>query len=226
MMNVPTLSQRKEYQQDLTDEELVHRVREGETYLFELITRRYNQRLFRIIQSILKNDQEAQDVMQDAYVRAYIHLDQFGEKAKFSTWLTKIAVYESLARLKRAKRLVSRNEWENYQDGSYTNLASGNPERILCQNRVVQVLENAIRTLPAKYMAVFILRKVEGLSTEETSACLGISEQTTKTRLHRARFLLRGKLGKGVTLRDLFPFAGKRCSRMSTFVMETIRSLA
>jgi RNA polymerase sigma-70 factor (ECF subfamily) len=221
-MSARMLSLKAPSQEELSDEEVVDRVRAGETYLFELITRRYNQRLFRVTQSILRNDEEAQDVMQDAYVRAYIHLDQFAGKAKFSTWLIKIAVYESLVRAKRAKRFVLLKEGDHQRKLHGQTNEQGNPENILCRNRIGQLLEKAICALPAKYRAVFVLRNVEGLSTQETSVCLGISEEAVKTRLHRARFLLRNKLGKGIHLKDLFPFAGNRCATMTLAVMRRI----
>jgi RNA polymerase sigma-70 factor (ECF subfamily) len=225
-MAVEMLSHKAKYQEELTDEEVVDRIRAGETYLFEIIMRRYNQRLFRVANSILKNAGEAEDVMQDAYVRAYTHLNQFAEKAKFSNWLTKIAVYESLARLRRSKRFTSMDEFVN-REGIMGNLKaeSGDPAKDLFRRQMVEMLENAISTLPRKYRLVFMLRDAEGLNTHDTAESLGISEEAVKTRLHRARALLRTKLGAQASLNysDLYAFAGKRCDRVVAAVMQRIK---
>ena len=214
--------------EELTDEELVHRILKGETFLFEIIMRRYNQRLFRIANGILKNATEAEDVIQDAYVRAYEHLNQFAGKAKFSTWLTKIVIYEAFRHSKRSKRLTS---IENFTKAekimNILNGESDNPEKDFLRRRIVGLLETAIDSLPAKYCVAIMLRDVEGLTTEETSECLGITEEAVKTRLHRARSILRKELGEraGVTVKDLYPFAGERCDRIVSTVMQRIKLL-
>jgi RNA polymerase sigma-70 factor, ECF subfamily len=213
-------------QEELTDEELVHRILKGETFLFEIIMRRYNQRLFRITNGILKNGTEAEDVIQDAYVRAYEHLNQFAGDAKFSTWLTKIAIYEAFRRSKRSKRLTS---IENFTKAEkIMNIFKGesdNPEKDFLRRRIVEMLESAINSLPAKYCVAVMLRDVEGLSTEETAECLGISEEAVKTRLHRGRSILRKELGDraGITVKDLYPFAGERCDRIVANVLKRIK---
>lgn len=228
MRVVQTPSQNVKHQEELTDEEVVRRVRGGETFLFEIIMRRYNQRLFRVLKGILKNDGEAEDVLQDAYVRAYEHLDQFAGLAKFSTWLTKIAVHESLSRMRRSKRLISMDVFANGDEiMDSLNRESGNPEKDLFRSRMVELLENAIAALPAKYRVVFMMRDAEGFNTEETAECLGISKESVKIRLHRARSILRKELKSraGVSLTDLYAFAGKRCDRIVTAVMQRIRTL-
>jgi RNA polymerase sigma-70 factor, ECF subfamily len=212
-------------QDELTDEEAVRRILAGETFLFEMIMRRYNQRLFRITNGILKNATEAEDVIQDAYVRAYEHLNQFAGDSKFSTWLTKIAIYEAFRRLKRSKRITS---MENFTKAekimSILNGESSNPEKDFFRRRIVELLETAVGSLPAKYCLVIMLRDVEGTNTEETAECLGISEEAVKTRLHRARAILRKELGEraGITVKDLYPFAGERCDRIVAAVMQKI----
>lgn len=215
-------------QEELTDEDLVHRILKGESFLFEIIMRRYNQRLFRVTKSILKNEGEAEDVIQDAYVRAYENLHQFAGEAKFSTWLTKIAIYESLRRLRKSKRLTSLEMLTKGKEiMSILKDESGNPEKDFLRRRIIELLENAISNLSAKYSLVIMLRDVEGLSTEETANCLGISEEAVKTRLHRARTILRKELssGAGITVKDLYPFAGERCDRIVAAVMERISLL-
>jgi RNA polymerase sigma-70 factor (ECF subfamily) len=213
---------------ELTDEELVHRVASGEKFLFEMIMRRYNQRLYRVTKSILKDADEAEDVVQDAYVRAYSHLDQFAGHAKFSTWLTKIAVYEALARLRRLKKLSSLGDEERAEELMMIhNGEAENPQKDFFRRRMIDLLEHALEAIPEKYRVVIVLRHSEGLSTEETAASLGISEEAVKTRLHRARTLLRKQLesNAGITLKDVYAFAGLRCDRIVTKVMQRISSL-
>src|SRR5215510_5495540 len=144
----------------ISDEEIVRRVCGGETYLFEIIMRRYNQRLFRVIRAILRDDNETEEVMQEAYVRAFEHLRQFEGRSKFSTWLTKIAVYEAYARGRGRERL-SDNEtyWEDLiaaRDRS--------PEERTFDSEMRLLLERAVDSLPEEHRAVFMLRDVEGMS--------------------------------------------------------------
>src|SRR5437773_4844882 len=200
----------------LTDEEIVERVLAGETSLFELLMRRYNQRLYRITRAIVGDDREAEDVTQDAYVRAFEHLDQFADRARFSTWLTRIAVHEASARLRRQSRLIDIEE-------SMPTLASAaaGPEQRAADHELGQAIEEAVDALPEVYGSVFMLREGEGLSTAETAACLDINAETVKTRLHRARVLLRNHITAriGVAAREAFQFAGARCDRTVAAVM-------
>jgi len=210
---------------ELTDEELASRVAAGEKYLYEMIMRRYNQRLFRVAKSILKDADEAEDVVQDAYVRAYTHLDQFAGQAKFSTWLTKIAAYEALARLRKRKKLTLLNDEKHAEE--IMRIYKGeteNPQKEFFRHTMIDLLENALETIPEKYRVVFVLRDAEGLSTQETAECLGISEELVKTRLHRARTLMRKQLESlaGVTAKDVYAFAGERCDRIVGKVMQKI----
>ena len=200
----------------LSDAEIVERVRAGEIALFELLMRRYNQRLYRIARTIVGDDGEAEDVTQDAYVRAYEHLGQFAGRAPFSTWLTRIAVHEALARRARRGRQLALEE-------SMPALASTGPgpEQRAADRELRQAIEAAVETLPDVYCSTFILRDVEGLSTAETAACLDVTEETVKTRLHRARALLRNHINArvGAAVRDTFQFAGARCDRIVAAVM-------
>src|SRR2546427_253227 len=194
----------------LTDEEIVERILGGETALFELLMRRYNQRLYRVTRAIVKDEGEAEDVTQDAYVRAFEHLDQFAGRARFSRWLTRIAVHEASARLHRRGRLIDIEE-------SMPTLASSaaGPEQRAADHELGQAIEDAVDALPEVYGSVFMLREVEGLSTAETAACLDINAETVKTRLHRARALLRNHITAriGAAVRETFQFAGARCDR-------------
>src|SRR5262249_17132395 len=180
----------------MPDEEVVGRVLAGEAELFEILMRRYNKRLYRVARAILGSDAEAEDVMQDAYVRAYAHLDQFANRAKFSTWLTKIAVHEALARARRARRFEAiDSRMESDGDGMIPFVSSAlDPERQLFDQEMKALLEAALDSLPEESRAVFVLREVEGMSTVETAGALGISEEAVKTRLHRARAMLQGQL--------------------------------
>ncbi len=211
----------------LPDEEVVNRVREGETALFEILMRRYNQRLYRVARAILGNDHEAEDVMQEAYVRAYAHLDQFAGRAKFSTWLTKIAVHEAFARLRRSERLESM-ESQTFSNGRHMSIFQSHapdPERQALDHELSAALESAVESLPEIYRSVFMIREIEKMSTEETAECLGLSEEAVKARLHRARALLRKKLyvRLGAATAGAFHFYAPRCDRVVAGVFEKIR---
>lgn len=212
----------------LSDEEVVERVLAGEKALFEIIMRRYNQRLYRVSRSILGNDTEAEDVMQDAYVRAYTHLRQFDHRAKFSTWLTKIAVHESLARMRLRRRLVEIDSLTETDEVNMT-LASGAPspaQEALTETLRI-VLEAVVDALPQIYRSVFVLREIEGMSITETAESLSISEQTVKVRLHRARARLRKDIyaRTGAATASAFEFMGARCDQMVATVMKKLNSL-
>jgi RNA polymerase sigma-70 factor (ECF subfamily) len=211
----------------VSDEELVERVRGGETVVYELLMRRYNKRLFRIARSVLRNPGEAEDVVQEAFVRAYAHLDQFLGTAKFSTWLTKIALYESLARLRQRNRISDDGGGEEFEKPNLMeNLESSmpGPEEQLIEKQAVEILENAVDGLPDNLRSVFMMREIEEMSTAETAECLGLTEAATKIRLHRARRLLRVELYArvGAVSSQAFRFLGVRCDRIVNNVMKRI----
>jgi RNA polymerase sigma-70 factor, ECF subfamily len=211
----------------LTDEEVVERVKRGETALFEVLMRRYNQRLYRVTRSILGNDGEAEDVTQDAYVRSYTHLDQFDGRARFSTWLTKIAVHEALARLRNRQRLVEIDAASDSMEVRMNLESKGpSPEQEVLTHTMRIVLESAVDSLPETYRSVFMLREVEGMTTAETAECLELSQESVKVRLHRARDLLRKNIyaQTGAATATAFQFLGARCDRMVATVFERIRS--
>jgi len=208
----------------LTDDEVVRRVLGGDIALLEIIMRRYNQRLFRVVRSILKDDSQAEDIVQEAYVRAYEHLSQFEGRAKFSTWLTKIAIYEAYARLRRFdyQNVDSISELED--QGLYMKSNERDPERQTFDGEIKLLLERAFDALPSDYRSVFMLREIEGLSTAETAECLEISEENVKTRLHRARELLQRELYSAAGApRTAFQFLGARCDRVVARVMARIQ---
>jgi len=198
----------------LSDEEVVRRVAGGEPPLFEIIMRRYNQRLFRVARAIVRDDAEAEDVLQQAYVNAFTHLHQFAGTARFSTWLTRIATYEALARLRRRGRYV---EMEPMDEGDELFRAAGpDPEQQAFAGELRQALEASLDALPQAYRTVFVLRDVEGLSTAEAADCLEVTEDVVKTRLHRARALLREDLLQraGLSASAVFSFRAERCDRV------------
>lgn len=199
-----------------SDERVVEQVLAGETALYEILMRRYNQRLYRVVRAILRNDDETEDVMQDAYVRAYQHLDQFAGRAAFSTWLTRIAVHEALARLRRRNRFLPLDGDGNGDEAQWEAVDMADPEQNTAQSEVSGMLEEAILNLPEMYRTVVMLRDVEELSTAETAASLEISEENVKVRLHRGRALARRALLErvGSSARSAFPFMGMRCDRV------------
>jgi RNA polymerase sigma-70 factor (ECF subfamily) len=204
----------------LTDEEIVARVRAGEGQLFELVMRRHNRRIYRTARSIVRDDAEAEDVMQDAYVRAYSHLNEFEGRARFATWLTRIAVHEALARLRRRRRLQPLDV-ETQETESMSTSQRSSPEQSASDSEIRAVLEKAIDGLSDEFRAVFVLRAVEGLSGSETAECLGIPEETVKTRLFRARARLQEAVLETLepAVPDAYDFHLSRCDRVVSAVL-------
>lgn len=227
-MTTPTVTVTS--QEPLSDDEVVARVLAGETSIFEIVMRRYNQRLYRVARAILRNDGEAEDVMQDAYVRAYEHLDQFAGRAKFSTWLTRIAVHEALARQRRGNRyqeLEPMSESDGDPMDGFASMAL-TPEEQVSNSEIRSLLEKAVETLPDAYRTVFVLRDIEEMSTTDTANALEISEENVKVRLHRARALLRKTLydRAGMERKEAFNFHAVRCDRVVKNVFERIQKHA
>jgi len=208
-----------------TDEEVVDRVRAGDVALYEILMRRYNQRLYRVARGILRDDSEAEDVMQDSYVRAYQHLDQFEGRAPFSAWLTRITVRQALARL-RSRSRVQQLDLTEYGGEPAMNLADPDlsPEQRASRAELGHLLEEAVLGLPEQYRSVVMLRDVEELSTTETAAALDLTEQNVKVRLHRGHAMLRGWLLErvGAKAKGAFPFMGVGCDRVVHAVFQRI----
>jgi RNA polymerase sigma-70 factor, ECF subfamily len=205
----------------LTDDELVQRIKDGETWLFEIIMRRYNQRLFRVIRGVVRNDTETEEVMQEAWVRAYEHLHQFQGRSSFSTWLTKIAVYDAFARIRKGQRTSAAEEYPEHLMAS----TERTPEQRTFDSEMHSMLEAAVDSLSDEYRAVLMMRDIEGLSTTETADCLDITEENVKVRLHRARASVRKYLLKraGAASSEAFQFLGARCDRMVERVLQRIQ---
>jgi RNA polymerase sigma-70 factor (ECF subfamily) len=209
-------------QEPISDEEIVRRVVAGDVALFEILMRRHNQRIYRAVRAVLRSDDEVDDVMQQAYLNAYQHLGQFAGDARFSTWLTRIAVNEALARRRRSGVMLVQGD--DTMDLELADEHTPDPEQQAGTAELREVMEREVSALPDAFRTVFILREVEGLSTAETAASLGVSEDLVKTRLHRARTMLRERLYRraGVTLETIFTFGNARCDRVVTAVMAKI----
>lgn len=212
----------------LDDLELVTRLRAGELHLFELLMRRYNQRLFRVARAVLHDDAEAEDVLQEAWVRAYAAFGGFEGRSSVATWLIRITLHEAFARLRRKRRFVAIDAEDTM--GSRSNPpavdAHPSPEQQASTLELRAALERAVDTLPDGLRAVFVLREVEEMSTAETADALGLSAENVKVRLHRARAALRGELERrlGGTLRELWGFDGARCDRVVAAVLARVAS--
>jgi RNA polymerase sigma-70 factor, ECF subfamily len=206
-----------------TDEQIVARVLAGEVALFGLLMRRHNRRVYRTVRAILHDDGEAEDAMQEAYVNAYAHLADFAGRARFSTWLLRIAVHEAFARRRRALRLQPLG----HANAEVHEMASPirGPEESASDRELGLLLEAAVDGLPEGFRTVFMLRAVEHLSVDETAEVLGIPEETVKTRHHRARGLLQKSLAQrvGTALPSLFDFHLSRCDRIVARVLDRIQ---
>ena len=208
---------------ELGDTELVARARDGDRLAFELIMRRHNRRLFRLARSLLSDDAEAEDVLQEAYVRAYASLGALADPQALPAWLARIVANEAFGRLRAAAHVVSLEEHRTRargetEDGPVDDPASDqpDPERLAASGELRQLLTAAVDALPQEFRSVFVLREVEGLNTAATAACLAIRPETVKTRLHRARLQLQETLGPHLLASSptLFEFDGGRCDRV------------
>ena len=213
----------------LSDEDLVRLARERDEAAVRAITRRYNRRLFRIARSILRNDAEAEDVVQETYVRAFTHLSDFRGASSLSTWLSRIAMNEALGRLRRARSDVELDEFAHGAVEAKViqfplSSAAEDPEKSMAQREIQHVVEGAIDELPEAFRLVFITRVIEGMNVEETAEILGLKPETVKTRLHRARTMLRDNVERkiGPVVMEAFPFAGKRCERLTEAVLKRL----
>jgi RNA polymerase sigma-70 factor (ECF subfamily) len=206
-----------------SDKEIIERVLAGDTPAYELLMRRYNQRLYRLVRSILRDEAEAEDVMQEAYVRAFYHLAQYEGRSSFSTWIGHIAVNEALARISKAKRLEY-TDFSNPAEMVEAVDPSMNPEENSALQEAQNLLERAILELPDIYRTVVMMHDVEEMTTEETAALLEITEQSVRVRLHRGRALTRKRLFviAGTTSTAAFQFHAPRCNRLVKKVLERI----
>jgi RNA polymerase sigma-70 factor (ECF subfamily) len=214
----------------LPDTEIVRRVRAGEGALFEILMRRNNQRVYRIVRAVLKDEADVEDVMQQAYINAFMHLHQFEERSQFSTWLIRIALREAFRRRRKTRQSESMgrvspdvgDDREEFMD-TFTS-PQADPERQAYARELHRVLEVAVDTLPETYRTVFMMRDIEGLSTSETGEGLGLGEEAVKTRLHRARAMIRRAVAAqiGEVASGTFQFHAPRCDRVVAAVLAAV----
>jgi RNA polymerase sigma-70 factor, ECF subfamily len=210
----------------LSDEALVGLVRAGDRSAFAAVIQRHNQRLYRVARGIVRDDSEAEDIVQETYVKAFARLGAFRGEAKLSTWLTRIAVNEALDRLRSRKpevdlRLVD-GPGAKLDDAAFAlTAAPASPEQSAARSEIRGLVESAVDALPETFRIVFVMRDIEEMSIDETAAHLGLKPETVKTRLHRARRLLRDRLEDtlAAALADSFPFGGKRCAGLTAAVL-------
>jgi RNA polymerase sigma-70 factor, ECF subfamily len=212
----------------LSDDDIVERVLAGDTALYEVVMRRHNTRLYRTARAILGSDVDVEDVMQNAYVRAFQHLAQFERRSKFSTWLTRIAVHEALARKRKAERT---EDWDamstSRRDMIMASRERPDPEKQAASGELNRLIEHSIESLPETYRMVVMLRDVEEMSTAETAECLSLTEDNVKVRLHRAHAMLRKELyaRARVSAGEAFPFHAVRCDRVVSGVYARLATM-
>jgi RNA polymerase sigma-70 factor (ECF subfamily) len=213
-----------------SDELLVTRARGRDAAAFELLMRRHNQRVYRVVRSVLRDSSEIEDVVQQAYVQAFLHLDQFDGSARWSTWVCRIAINEALARLRQRGRFVSIEAMsEAMSEDMMANLpkvSSDDPERAAAGREFGHMVERAIDELPDIYRSVLIMREVEGMSTSDAASVLDVEPEVIKTRLHRARAALRAAIEDriGEQMQGAFTFGNERCDRVVAAVLARLQA--
>jgi len=208
---------------ELRDSELLERARKGDAAAFDILIRRHDKHLYRVARSVLAEDQEAEDAVQESYIRAFTGLRDFRGTASLRTWLTRIVLNEAIRRRRRRRPMIDLDALHAAQErmrrpihSSSLTARDRDPERAAAHSQIQKVLEKAIDSLPAAFRVVFVMRDVEEFSTADTATLLGIREETVKTRLHRARRMLRESLGEQLAsaLKDVFPFEKPRCDAL------------
>jgi RNA polymerase sigma-70 factor (ECF subfamily) len=211
------------------DSDLMRRAFDRDEAALRAIMQANNRRLYRLARGILRNDSEAEDVVQETYVRAFTHLDSFRGDSSLSTWLSRIAINEALGRVRSRKPDVALSSVPQQQLEAQIiqfplSSPSADPEKSMAQREIQRVVEQAIDELPEAFRLVFIARIVEGMNVEETAELLALRPETVKTRLHRARAMLRNNVEEkiGPVVMDAFPFAGQRCERLTEVVLKRL----
>ncbi len=211
----------------IPDDDAIERIRAGDTESYEIIMRRYNQRLFRVARSILQDDDAAQDAVQKAHISAFFKLDRFASSGSFAAWLTRIAVNEALM-IKRKDRIYKKQydagNFIEHESGELTAALRSDPADLAARSQIAQLIEQAVDQLPEDFRTVFVLRAIQQLSAKETAESLDIKEATVKTRYHRARKIMQVALNRHMDSAGLraFEFAGKRCDSMVATVFKRI----
>jgi RNA polymerase sigma-70 factor (ECF subfamily) len=211
---------------DESETDLVRRAVRRDEAAIRSIIKRYNQRLYRLARAVVGSNADAEDVLQEAYLRAFASLDRFRGESSLATWLSRITLNEAFARIRSQRRLKRTAPPTPAGDMAEiipfpVSLSGEDPERTMAQRELLRLVEQAADDLPEPFRVVFVARIIEGLSVEETAAVLGLPPATVKTRLHRARRLVRDRLEAriGPVMVDAFPFAGSRCDRLTEAVL-------
>lgn len=217
---------------NLDDSDIVSRILQHDHGAFEALMRRHNARLFRVARAILRDDAEAEDALQDAYLDVYRHIGEFRGAAQLSTWLTRVVVNHALMRLRKRKRdqVLVPFESGTARDGNSLEMEAADrqaesPTNAALRGEIRRLIERRIDELPTTFRGVFVMREVEGMSVEETADALGIPPATVRTRLFRARAALRAALARDIDMAtgDVFAFAGSRCDRIVAAVLARLR---
>jgi len=211
--------------QKLTDKDVIKRILIGDKELYELLLRRYNQKLYRVLASYLTDDEDIADAMQDTYLKAYMKLYQYKFNSSFSTWLIRIGINEALARLKHKGKYIQFNCVEEGVQNKVLEIpetSQQNPENTIIQKEAKQILEKAILELELKYRIVYILREIEGMSIAEICECLDLSKSNVKVRLHRAKKKIKETLYKLSSTTEIFEFGNTKCDTLVEKVMQLI----
>lgn len=216
----------------MPDAGIIAQVIGGDRDAFALLMRRYNRTLFRTARSIIKDDRDAEDILQDAWLHAYRKLGEFRGDSSLATWLTRIVVNESLGRLRRSVRTAEviqfgvEPPWDNPSAGEMMSQTEKGPEQAAHRAEVRRLIEQKIDELPNDFRTVFVLRALEEMSVEETAACLGIVEATVRSRYFRAKGLLRESISRELdfAIEEAFMFDGERCDRIAYTVLKLIHS--
>jgi RNA polymerase sigma-70 factor (ECF subfamily) len=209
--------------QAMTDDEAVRRVLGGQLELFEVLMRRHNPRLYRALRSVMRDEGQIEELMQETYVRAYAGLRDFAGRSQFSTWLLRIGLNEASTRARRSRLVPVTNDDDALLEVEAP--MSSNPERSTSNRQVAELLERAVDALPDGYREVFMLRQVDGLSVAETAEALGLSEEAVKTRTFRAHAKLRDQLDSWLdgAAKEAFAFHAPRCNRVVEAVLSRLR---
>ena len=209
----------------IEDSVVIKRILSGEKELYEILVRRNNQKLYRIIRSYIKDDAEIEDIMQDSYVKAFTKLYQFKLESTYSTWLIRIGINESLARLKEKGKIYHLNEQSDNLSSTILEIPDNrqlNPQDKMIRNETKQILESAIDSLDIKYKTVYIMKEVEEMSLKEISVVLGLTVANVKVRLYRSKEMLKEKLYEVANDKKIFEFGFSRCDRITENVMRMI----
>ena len=223
-MEVIELSAHKNPKLDET--EIIKRILAGEKELYEILVRRNNQKLFRVIRTYLKEEAEIEDVMQNAYIKGFSKLYQFKLQSSFSTWVIRIAINEALARLKEKSKVYSFTTSDDFSDNpkffEVPDKGQLNPQEKMIGNEAKRLLENAIDQLDDKYRSVYMMKEVEEMSAKDVAEALDITVSNVKIRLHRAKEMLKDNLYELSNDKNIFEFGFSKCDRVTEYVMKNI----